>query len=160
MMKRFQHAKIALVCALGLTACASTVELSRKDMLQRLKPLLALEHKYGQLQQTVQLATYLFEDLADKKATEFKEHVDVYWIHHAAANVSIANGDLEVYEKHMEAAKEEVDAMEAVLGEWSQALFTDQGAESPNLPTDYKELGLAKNGTLEMIGTRTRSGER
>ena len=143
MMKRFQHATIALVCALGLTACASTVELSRKDMMQHLRPLVALEDKYGQLQQTVQLATYLFKELPDQKASEFKEHVDIYWIHHAAANVAIANGDLEGYEEHIEAAKEEVDAIEIVLGEWSQALFTDQGTEPPNLPTDNKEVGMA-----------------
>ena len=143
MKNNFKYAKIALVCALGLTACTSTVELSRKDMLQHLRPLVALEDKYGQLQQTVQLATYLFEELPDQKASEFKEHVDIYWIHYAAANVAIANGDLEVYEEHIEAAKEEVDAMEIVLGEWSQSLFTDQGTKPANLPTDNKEVGMA-----------------
>jgi len=127
MRKTIKYAIISLACALALTACASTVQLSRKNMLQDLQSLIALEDQYGQLQQTIQVVMLFSQEIPDNKATKLKEHNDIYWVHHLAANVAVANGDMAGYEKHVEAAKREVDAMDAIVNEWSRALVAEQG---------------------------------
>ncbi len=126
MSRTIKHTIIALACALGLAACTSTVELSRKDMLQQLQLLVALEDKHGQLQRNIQVAMLFSQGIPDNKASKLKEHNDVYWAHHVAANAAVANGDIESYEKHVEAAKREVEAMDTVVNEWSRELVAKE----------------------------------
>lgn len=126
MSRTIKHTMIALAWALGLAACASTVELSRKDMLQKLQTLIALEYKHGQLQRNIQATIVYSQGIPDDKANKLKEHNDVYWVHHAAANVAVANGNMESYEKHVEAARREVEAMDAVVNEWSRELVAEE----------------------------------
>ena len=125
MSRTIKHTIIALACAMGLAACASTVELSRKDMLQQLQILVALEDKHDQLKRNIRVAMVYSQGIPDDKATRLKEHNDVYWVHHAAANVAVANGNMESYEKHVEAARREVEAMDAVVNEWSRELVAE-----------------------------------
>ncbi len=126
MSRTIKHTMIALACALGLAACASTVELSRKDMLQTLQPLIVLEGKHGQLQRNIQATIVYFQGIPEDKANKLKEHKDVYWAHHVAANVAAASGDMERYETHVEAARREVEAMDAVVNEWSRELVAEE----------------------------------
>jgi len=126
MSKTIKHAIIALACTFALAACASTVELSRKDMLQHLQPLIALEGKYEQMNENIKLAVLFSQEIPVNKANKIKEHNDVYWVHHAAANVAVANGNIESFKKHVEAARREVEAMDAVVNEWSRELVAEE----------------------------------
>ena len=90
---------ISLICALGLSACApSTPHLSRQDLLQRLAPMRNLEAKYEEIQTYASLANFIGIELPEYLVKKLKAHNDLYWLHYYAANVAIANGDLEDYE--------------------------------------------------------------
>lgn len=109
---------ISLICALGLSACVpSTTHLSRHDLLQLLAPMRDLETKYEEIQTAASLADVMEIGVTEYQAKKLKEHTDLYWMHYYAANVAIANGDVEGYENQLQISRVEIEAIEDILDE-------------------------------------------
>ncbi|MFQ5930701.1 MAG: hypothetical protein ACE5MK_13495 [Acidobacteriota bacterium] len=107
---------ISLICALGLSACAPSMpHLSRQDLLQRLASMRNLEAKYDEIQTYASLADIMGVGVTEYQARKLKEHTDLYWLHYYAANVAIANGDVQGYEIQLQTSRAELEAIEDIF---------------------------------------------
>ncbi len=118
---------LLLFLILGFTACTTTsIKLPRQELLQRWTPMRNLESRYEELQSSASLAKLLGMSTAAHEAEELKDRVDLYWMHYYAANVAIANEDMESYEKHLQLSEMEMEAIESMINKMILGLNSDR----------------------------------
>ncbi len=118
---------ILFLFVLGLSACAPSVtQLSRQDLLAHLAPMRDLEMRYEELQSSASVAALLGMNAVDREAENLKDHLDLYWMHYYAANVAIANEDMESYEKHLQLSEIEMEAIESMINKMILGLNSDR----------------------------------
>ncbi len=108
--------RVALVLGLGLlfTGCSTIGPISRDQIAENLAPILEVENRVNRAMSGVQMLGSVGE-ISDKDAEKLKAHYDVYFVYYHAANVYLAGGDIESYKSHIEMAKKELVAREAIL---------------------------------------------
>ncbi len=118
---------ILFLFVLELSACApSTTQLSRQDLLSHLAPMRDLEMRYEELQATASVAALQGINAVDGEEENLKDHLDLYWMHYYAANVAIANEDMESYEKHLQLSEMEMEAIESMINKIILGLNSDR----------------------------------
>lgn len=112
---------------MGITACApATIKLTRQDLIQRLAPMRELESRFEELEISASVAMSLGISAEDYEVEAVRDHVDLYWLHINAANVAIANKEVERYEKHLQLSEVEINAIEAVVKRLLHGLKSDR----------------------------------
>ncbi len=97
-----------------LSGCLSAQPVPRQQIVDNLKPIVEIETRANRITLVIQKLAMLGElKKTDQRA--LKEHFDVYYIHHKAAAVFLAQGDLVGYESHINAADKELDGIESKL---------------------------------------------
>ena len=120
--------RVALALGLGLlfTGCSTIGPISRDQIAENLAPILEVENRVNRAMSGVQMLGSVGE-ISDKDAEKLKAHYDVYSVYYHAANVYLAGGDIESYISHIEMAKKELAAIEAMLkkGPVADKLFSN-----------------------------------
>jgi hypothetical protein len=94
-----------------LAGCAPLGEVSRDRLVANLPPILEVEERANRAMRGIEKLALLGE-ITDKDMKQLKEHYDVYYVHHKAASVFLAEGNIRSYESHVGLAKKELDSME------------------------------------------------
>lgn len=92
-------------------ACAPIREVSRNQLVENLSPILEVEERANRAMRGIEKLALLGE-IKDNDMKKLKEHYDVYYVHHKAASVFLAEGNFPSYESHIRSAKTELDSME------------------------------------------------
>lgn len=120
--------RVAIALGLGLlfTGCSPIGPISRDQLAENLAPILEVENRVNRAMSGVQMLGFVSE-ISDKDAEKLKAHYDVYSVYYHAANVYLAVGDIESYIAHIEMAKKELGAIEAILknSPLTDKLFSD-----------------------------------
>lgn len=112
---------------MGITACApATIKLTRQDLIQRLAPMRELESRFEELEISASVAMSLGISAEDYAVEAVRDHLDLYWLHINAANVAIANKEVERYEKHLQLSEVEINAIEAMVKRLLHGLKSDR----------------------------------
>ncbi len=108
--------RVAIALGLGLlfTGCSQIGPISRDQLAANLAPILEVENRVKRAMSGVQMLGSVGE-ISDKDAEKLKAHYDVYSVYYHAANVHLAGGNIESYISHIEMAKQELAAIEAIL---------------------------------------------
>lgn len=111
-----------LPLGLLLLGCVSPQPIPRKQIVDNLNPIVEIEARANRITLVIQKLAMLGElKEADQKG--LKEHFDVYYIHHKAAAVFLAQGDLVSYESHIQLAGKELDGIESKLQVLARSKF-------------------------------------
>lgn len=84
---------------------------ARDRIVENLAPIVGLEQRANRVMLTLQKLAVLGA-IGDGDVKNLKEHYDVYYVHHKAAAVLLAEGDIENYHSHVRLAVKELDSME------------------------------------------------
>ncbi len=84
---------------------------ARDRIVENLAPIVELEQRANRVMLGLQKLAVLGA-IGDGEVKNLKEHYDVYYVHHKAAAVLLAEGDIENYHSHVRMAVEELDSME------------------------------------------------
>lgn len=84
---------------------------ARDSIVENLAPIVALEQRANRVMLSLQKLA-VFGAIGDGEVKNLKEHYDVYYVHHKAAAVLLAEGDIENYHSHVRLAVKELDSME------------------------------------------------
>lgn len=87
---------------------------SRQEVVKNLEPIVEVEERSRVLTTAMQQLPYLVE-IRTEDAKKLKEHYDVYYVHHNAATISLAQGNFNAYRGHLKVASAELDSIEAKL---------------------------------------------
>lgn len=121
-----------------LAGCSLSVPddpIPRDKLSQNMGEVLELESKVASIQSYVsQFGSALTEDTLKAVQSSY----DRYFLYYTAANVALANGDIELYRKHLKMANAEVDKMVNMLSKKAQADYHD-GKQSVG-PTSKREI--------------------
>lgn len=93
------------------SGCAPIGEVSRNQLVENLAPILEAEERANRAMRGIEKLALLGE-IGDSDMKELKEHYDVYYVHHKAASVFLAQGNIRSYQSHVGLAKKELDSME------------------------------------------------
>lgn len=116
-MRNLKTTPLSIIISLSffLTAffagCAPVGEISRNQLVENLAPILEVEQRANRAMHGIEKLAVLGE-MRDNDMKELKEHYDVYYVHHKAASVFLAQGNIYSYESHVGLAKKELDSME------------------------------------------------
>jgi hypothetical protein len=102
---------LLLFLAAFFTGCVPVREVSRNQLVENLAPILVVEERANRAMRGIEKLALLGE-VRDGDMKKLKEHYDVYYVHHKAASVFLAQGDIRSYKAHVGMAKEELDSME------------------------------------------------
>lgn len=80
--------------------------------MSRMPRLVEIEQRLGRLGQVLEAFRATLNPEALKEA---KERLDLYYVHHEAASVALAAGRWEEFDRHVEIARAELGAAEAVI---------------------------------------------
>ena len=83
----------------------------REQVVQNLEPIVKVEERGRMLTMAIQELPNLVE-IKTEDAQKIKEHYDVYYVHHNAATISLAQGDIGLYRGHLKVASAELDSIE------------------------------------------------
>ncbi|HZD39937.1 MAG TPA: hypothetical protein VE131_04400 [Terriglobales bacterium] len=103
---------VAFGCA--QTAATGRDPVSRQEIVEHMKPIVQVEQRQQKLV-TVMQQLPLMVRLDKEDAKKLKEFYDIYYVHHAAATIYLADGDFKSYQRHLDVASKELDALEATL---------------------------------------------
>ncbi len=116
-MQNLKNTSLSIIIPLSffLTAffagCAPVGKVSRNQLVENLAPILEVEQRASRAMRGIEKLAVLGE-MRDNDMKELKEHYDVYYVHHKAASVFLAQGNIHSYESHVGLAKRELDSME------------------------------------------------
>jgi hypothetical protein len=116
-MQNLKTTPLSIIISLSffLTAffagCTPVGEISRNQLVENLAPILEVEQRANRAMRGIEKLAVLGE-MRDNDMKELKEHYDVYYVHHKAASVFLAQGNFHSYESHVGLAKKELDSME------------------------------------------------
>ncbi len=85
-----------------------------------------LDLRFERLQSSATVAAGLGAGINDGNGELFRNHLDLYWAHYYAAQVAIANDDLERFSRHIHLSESEMDAMESMIHEAIRGLRPDR----------------------------------
>jgi len=108
---------MAVLFCLLLSACSSSIALTRTELTKVIEPLLEVEGRYGRIMQEVSFIAFFGEEIFAKASGALKNHADVYWVYYYSASVALANGDLKNYRRYLIELAKEIDAMQSILEE-------------------------------------------
>jgi hypothetical protein len=94
-----------------VAGCSPIREVSRDRLVENLGPILEVEERANRAMRGIEKLALLGE-ITDTDMKKLKEHYDVYYVHHKAASVFLAEGNIRSYESHVGLAKKELDSME------------------------------------------------
>lgn len=98
----------------ALAACSQIALIPRDQLAMNLAPILEIENRVSQISSSSQMLG-LIGAISEEQADKLKTHSDVYYVYYLAANVDLAQGDIDSYRAHLELAQRELDEMEATL---------------------------------------------
>lgn len=104
---------LALSCT-AQTDSSAQQPASRQQVVDNLKPIVQVEERGRMLTMAMQQLPLML-DVGTEDAEKLKEHYDVYYVHHNAATISLAQGNLNAYRGHLEVASAELDSIEERL---------------------------------------------
>lgn len=113
-----------------LAGCSVTQPALRERLVGNLGPIVKLEERAKEMSQNVEMLALLGK-IERHDAQALKENYDVYYVHHEAAAVYLAQGRLEAYRSHVELAEKELDAMELRLKGLIPSSAEEPRAEKP-----------------------------
>ena len=104
------------ILAYGCAQTAATAKDSapRQEIVQHMNPIVQVEQRQEKLVSVMQQLPLVVRINKDE-AKKLKQYYDIYYVHHAAAAVYLADGDFKSYQKHLDLASKELDSMEAML---------------------------------------------
>ena len=118
---------LAFAYAQSNTSSSSSREpASREEVVQNLEPIVKVEERGRMLTMAIQELPNLVEIKAEE-ALKIKEHYDVYYVHHNAATISLAQGDIDLYRGHLKIASAELDSIEQNL----KTIIKNSGLRQP-----------------------------
>jgi hypothetical protein len=103
---------LALGCA--QTNSSSREPASREQVVENLEPIVKVEERGRMLTMAMQKLPQLME-IRTEDVQKLKEHYDVYYVHHNAATISLAQGNIDSYQGHLKVASAELDSIEERL---------------------------------------------
>ncbi len=104
----------ALVAGCSQMSAGSREPMSREKVVENLSPIVDLERRGNQLTMVMQELPHVAR-LSAEDVRALKEHYDIYYVYHAAAATSLAEGDLRAYRDHVRVGSQELDSLEAKL---------------------------------------------
>lgn len=105
-----------------LLGCVSPQPAPRRQIVENLSPIVELEARANRITLVIQKLAML-GGLKESDQKALKEHFDVYYIHHKAAAVFLAQGDLVNYESHIDLAGKELEGIETKLQVLARSKF-------------------------------------
>ncbi len=104
---------LAFGCA-AQTDSSSQEPASRQEVVENLQPIVQVEERGRMLTMAMQQLPFMM-DIRTEDAEKLKEHYDVYYVHHNAATISLAQGNFNAYRGHLKVASAELDSIEERL---------------------------------------------
>lgn len=99
--------------------------------------MLILERRFDQIKYYTQWLV-LIRGIDEEKVAALKARHNVYFVYYLAANVDLANGQLESYQANLNRADTELKSMEATLKE----TLAELGQSSPEVQRPFSGTGL------------------
>jgi len=112
---------------------------ARADWVQvatNVERIVALEDKVGDISSIVRM---IGSSIGEDGVDQIRVHGDIYFVYYLAANVALANGEMEDFEEYLEMADDELDRMLEIVDE-AEAMHPEI-PEAPEVETP-ESVGL------------------
>lgn len=121
-MKKISLCFLLLPLLAGCSLALPDDPITGDNLSENISEVLELEREVASIQTYMAMfASAMTEDTLKAVQSIY----DRYYLYYMAANVALANGDIELYKKHLKMAKAEVDKIMHTLSEEAQADYHD-----------------------------------